>query len=297
MTTRIQFIINPDAGQDEPILSQINKVFEQTDIKWEVSVTHKAGDASEFAKEFIGKVDIIAAYGGDGTVMEVANALYNQDTPMAIIPGGTANVMAKELSIPVDTIQALELLKNKNYSIKKVDIGMINNDPFMLRINFGVLADMVKETSSETKESLGQVAYGLTALKQIVDNNNQSAKYKMDIDGEIIEEEGIALVVNNSGNVGFEGISIFPNIDVSDGMFDVVLIKNTDLQTFLELASTALLGNDSPNNLKRWKGKNIKIEVSPKQTIIRDDVIAEYEEINIKVVEKALQIIVPDGQN
>jgi len=65
--------------------------------------------------------------------------------PMAILPGGTANVMAKELGIPLDTAAALELLKDKNHRLKKVDMGLMDGLPFLLRVNFGLMTAMVLE--------------------------------------------------------------------------------------------------------------------------------------------------------
>ena len=71
------------------------------DIEWEISLTQKSGDAERFARQAAENgADIVAAYGGDGTVMEVARGIMGLDTPLAIFPGGTANLMAVELGIP-----------------------------------------------------------------------------------------------------------------------------------------------------------------------------------------------------
>ena len=95
MSKRVQVIINPTAGQDQAILGTLNRVFHDADITWDVSITNKAGDARRFARAAVeAGVDIVAAYGGDGTVMEVATGLIGSTVPLAIFPGGTANVMS-----------------------------------------------------------------------------------------------------------------------------------------------------------------------------------------------------------
>ena len=91
---KIHVVINPAAGKDEPILNTINKVFHKYEIDWQVSITKKFGDATRLTKQVIANgVDLVAGYGGDGTQMEIANAVMGTNTPMAILPGGTGNAM------------------------------------------------------------------------------------------------------------------------------------------------------------------------------------------------------------
>ena len=92
MSKRVQVIINPTAGQDQAILGILNQVFHDAGFAWDVSITNKAGDARRFARAAaLAGIDVVAAYGGDGTVMEVASGLIGSTVPLAIFPGGTAN--------------------------------------------------------------------------------------------------------------------------------------------------------------------------------------------------------------
>jgi Diacylglycerol kinase catalytic domain len=76
MSKRVQVIINPTAGQDQPILGVLNRVFHDSGIAWDGSITNTAGDARRFAQAAVAAgVDVVAAYGGDGTVMEVHRAV------------------------------------------------------------------------------------------------------------------------------------------------------------------------------------------------------------------------------
>src|SRR5438128_2386565 len=108
---RVHIIINPASGQDRPVLSILNDVFQPSGIDWDVSVTKDAGDGRRYALAALESgVDAIGVYGGDGTVNEVASALVGTDTPLAIFPGGTANVMSVELGIPSDLLEACALV-------------------------------------------------------------------------------------------------------------------------------------------------------------------------------------------
>src|SRR5919206_2640007 len=113
MSKRVQVIINPTAGQDQPILGVLTRVFHAAGVAWDVSITKKAGDARRFARAAVeAGVDVVAAYGGDGTVMEVASGLIGTTVPLAIFPGGTANVMSMELGISSDLAEASALVCN-----------------------------------------------------------------------------------------------------------------------------------------------------------------------------------------
>ena len=79
---KIHVVINPASGQNQPILNVLNDVFHKAGVEWDVSITHKGGDATRQAKAAAESgVDLVAAYGGDGTQMEVANGLARHRRP------------------------------------------------------------------------------------------------------------------------------------------------------------------------------------------------------------------------
>src|SRR5512134_1855301 len=115
MGSHVHVIINPGSGQPKPILHTLNAVFRPRDIEWDISLTRKSGDAERFARQAAENgADIVAAYGGDGTVMEVARGLMGLETPLAIFPGGTANLMAVELGIPKDLAKAVAVAADED---------------------------------------------------------------------------------------------------------------------------------------------------------------------------------------
>lgn len=288
---RIHIIINPVAGVEESILPVINSAFHKKKIDWTVSVTTEFNSAYDLAKKALRqKVDLIVAYGGDGTVMDVAQALFKSKTPMAILPGGSANVMAKELGIPTTTKDAVELLAKK-LNIREVDMGMMNNTPFLIRINVGLMADIVKETPRDLKLKVGQLAYTPALVKHTV--NSQIVKYSIRADGKRFQTEGVCMVIANSGNVGLSNTSLVPSIRTDDGKLDLIVIKNTDVSGLKELAKTALLNKQPEENIQHWKVKHTIITVSPQQTIIMDDIVVTPKKLNIRVIPKAIRIVVP----
>ena len=86
----VHVIINPAVSHETPVLHLLNSVFGETGIDWDISVTKRLGDGHQQAQQAVAAgVDVVAAYGGDGTVAEVASGLLGSHVPLAILPGGT----------------------------------------------------------------------------------------------------------------------------------------------------------------------------------------------------------------
>ena len=286
----IHIIINPKSGQYEPIVAYLNDSFQGSDIEWKISIMKGESDAETFAQQWLGKVDVIAVYGGDGSISEVAKVLKGSNTPLAIIPGGTANVISKELGIPQNSIEAIELLKSFNTKCIHMDMGLANDNLFMIRLNVGIMADMVMDASCEMKNAVGRLAYGIAGIQSAI--KTEPVKFRMKIDGLEILEEGVALTVTNCGNIGIEDYSFLPDISINDGFFDVILLNHADLMSILRITGTTLLKTES-EVLKHWKCKEFEISFDTPQKFILDDFAMEAKNFHIEVIPNALKVIVP----
>ena len=130
---RVHVVINPASGKDEPILNVLNDVFREHDVAWDASVTHRYGDAGNQARDAIGDgVDLVVAYGGDGTQHEVANAVVTaaltkgRQVPMGILPGGTGNGFAREVGVPRNVRDATILLCTSSRT-RAIDVGRLRS--------------------------------------------------------------------------------------------------------------------------------------------------------------------------
>lgn len=289
----IHILINPASGKEEPILSYLNTVLLNTGITWQVSVSRpNYNEAFDIARSLIGKTELIVVYGGDGSIAEVARALYGCDTPMAIIPGGTANVMSKELGIPQDAIEAIKLIADGHSQLITIDMAMANDTPFLLRVNLGIMADMILQTNRELKNNFGQLAYGISAIQTLV--HSEPHQYNLLIDGEVFNEEGVTLTVTNAGNIGISDFSLLPHINVTDGYLDVILMNNTDMLSLLRVAGTMLFQTES-EVLKHWRCKAVSITLDKPTHYICDDTEQIADAIHIKIFPKVLKVLVADN--
>jgi YegS/Rv2252/BmrU family lipid kinase len=294
MTKRLYAVVNPAAGQPKPVLHTLNSVCGSAGVDWAVSVTRKSGDAVRFAREALAEgFDVVAAFGGDGTVMEVVSALMGGDVPVAILPGGTANVMSTELDIPGDLTQACQLACGQNSTTKTVDMGRAGERTFMLRVAMGLDADHVIGATREMKDRYGELAYTISALQQMKDL--RLARYRLTLDGEQYEVEGATCRVDNSGNFG-HGLSFSKQISVSDGLLDVTVVRDLGPISVQSLVSDAI-GHGAPNAdaFHHWQAREITIEADPPQRVIGDGELWGETPISIKVLPQAAHFVVREN--
>jgi YegS/Rv2252/BmrU family lipid kinase len=216
LSTRFHIIINPGSGKPRPILHTLNAVFKPKDIDWDISLTKKSGDAERFARQAAESgVDVVAAFGGDGTVMEVARGLIGLETPLAILPGGTANLMSVELGIPKDLEKAVEVAADENSLIHSIDVGKVGDGYFLLRVGMGFPARKVEYADRKMKDRFGVLAYTLAAVKAI--SAKTEADYNLTVDGKVYEIRTRACQVYNAGKMG-KATALVPGISVDDGL-------------------------------------------------------------------------------
>ena len=293
MTKRIQVIINPASGQPEPVLHTLNKVFREAGFDWDVSITKEEGDATRFAAKAVAAgADIVAAYGGDGTVMGVAMALREVDTPLAILPGGTANLMSVELGIPKDLEKAALIACSENSIIRQVDMGQMNEERyFLLRVGLGFSARKVEYADRALKDRFGILAYTLAGLKALTDDNK--AHYRLVLDGQENEVEGLACLVDNAGNMGISGVAPAHNISVSDGLLDVIIVRSTAFVSMLTSGPSLLGEKAHPEVSYHWQASQIRIDATPAQPVQVDGELGGETPVTIRAVPNAVRVIVP----
>jgi YegS/Rv2252/BmrU family lipid kinase len=290
---KVHVVINPAAGHDEPILNVLNHVFHPAGVDWDVSLTHKSGDATRLAAEAAAAgVDLVAAYGGDGTQMEVANGLLGTGVPQAILPGGTGNAMAHDLGISLVLREATELIVNSDKR-RAIDLAKIGDTVFMLRAYAGLSAD--DAASREEKDKKGQLAYVQAGLKFL--KNVPEAHYKATIDEEVFEGEALIVFILNAGSIGgVMGMEIpsVGTVDISDGYLDLyAVIKGVQPVRAISKHIFHHEGADEGAGVYHWRGKEITLEADPVQDVWIDGEMGGQTPFTVKAIPQVLEIVVP----
>lgn len=307
MPRQIAVIINPAAGTEEPILKPLNTIFRGAGYRWQVAITQEAGDGRRLAQEAVAQgADVVAAYGGDGTVAEVASGLVGADVPLAILPGGTANLLALSLGIPTDLHRASKLILNTASRLRPLDMGRIGGHHFLLQASVGLIASMIAGADREAKDRMGLLAYMLSGIKAL--QGPPMAHYRIELDGRQVEAEGVTCVIANSGFFGVPGLTLSPKIQMDDGLLDVMVMRRTDFSSLVSLASSIVgFGQDATqqavsqwfarkDSLTHWQARQIHIQCHPAQLTQADGELLAETPMTIDVIPAAVQVIVPGGE-
>ena len=284
---RIHVVINPASGPNRPILNTLNDVFRKYGVDWDVSITKRYGDATRQAKDAVARgVDLVAGYGGDGTQHELANAVIGTATPMGILPGGTGNGFAREIGIPKDLREAVELLCTSE-NVRNVDAARVGDEYFIQRLYAGVPPE--SQTSRDLKERYGLLAYAITLPKQVL--GVSESEFRLTIDGRVAEVSGIKCYIVNSGKTG-TGISIDLDFSASDGILDVFVVSRKPMSIMSAEARFLHLPTRDAG-LYYWRGREITIEAQPEQAIWMDGEYHGSSPVTARIVPGALAVVAP----
>lgn len=298
MGKHIHVVVNPASGQNEAILNTINDIFHPAGVSWSVSVTNTYGDGNRQARQAVEDgADIVVAYGGDGTVMEVVNGLIGTDVPLGILPGGTGNVLSVEVGIPQTLVEAAKLLVSEDSAVRRIDAGQCDADGweesrhFLLRVASGFDAQRVNMTDRELRDKFGRMAYFVGALQAIPEST--AVQYSFTLDGEQVQVEGFTCLVTNAGNMGIEGLSLAPDIDIGDGLLDVISVNDLDFASLSAAIKSITNQQPEPEHFRHWQAREVTIASDPAQPVIGDGEKWGETPVTIKVLPKAIGVITP----
>ena len=299
---KLLFVYNPRAGKEmlKPRLSDVLDIFVKAGYEVTVHPTQAYRDAYYQIKEYeVGKYDLIACSGGDGTIDEVATGMMKRRemgkdvVPVGYIPAGTTNDFAKSLHIPRKPLAAAD------NAVKGVpfpcDIGKFNDSVFVYIAAFGIFTDVSYETDQAVKNVLGHMAYILEGAKRIF--NIPSYKIKVEHDGEVIEDEFIFGMVTNSRSVGGFSNMVGKYIVFDDGLFEVTLIKTPKNPIALqEIIAALLIEQVDTKHMYTFKTKKITFDsVEEIPWTLDGEFGGEQDYVEIENVQKAMEIMVPEN--
>ncbi|WP_456460632.1 diacylglycerol/lipid kinase family protein [Reichenbachiella sp.] len=217
----ILFIINPIAGGGKPLdwNSLIHTHLDGSKFNYQIKYTQKQDDATKCSKYAVeNNIEIVCAVGGDGTINEVAQGIVNSNTALAIIPRGSGNGLARHLSIPMNTIDAI---KNLNHSsIYSMDACYLNRKLFLCVAGVGFDAHIAQVFDKYGKRGL--ISYAWLSFKEFF--NYLPKRYKLITNEKEINTEAFLISFANASQFG-NNAYIAPNAQTNDGLIDLIIIK------------------------------------------------------------------------
>ena len=290
---KLLLILNPIAGTKKAAknLTEIVSLFNRAEYDVRVYVTSVQTDVTKAIKLFGKKVDLIICCGGDGTMNETITAMTvnGLKTPIGYIPAGSTNDFANSLHLQTDVVKATKQIIDG--VPKAYDIGKFNGQHFCYVASFGLFTKTSYNTPQNIKNAFGHVAYLLAGIQEL--SNIRKEHVRLEIDGEVLEDDYLFGAICNSMSVG--GIlTLSPDlVDMSDGKFEILLVKAPkDLQELGECIFALTNQKYDSKMITLRSGSNIKISASADMDWSLDGEKQEgAEEIEIENLHEYIQLI------
>ena len=196
---------------------------------FETSVLDPGGDV---AKQAIAKgANVVLAAGGDGTIRAVAESLRGTDVPLALLPSGTGNLLARNMSLVLDNL-AVSVDTAFTGRARPIDVGVVEAERadgtrsthvFLVMAGLGLDAQMAANTNALLKARVGWIAYIDAIARGVRDNNKVKVRYSLD-GGPVASASVNTVIVGNCGLLP-GNIQLLPDAVIDDGVFDIVALR------------------------------------------------------------------------
>jgi diacylglycerol kinase (ATP) len=198
----------------------------------------KSKEAPRFVRKAMKKgVGLVFVWGGDGMVQRCADELAGTDTPIAILPAGTANLFATNLDIPVDLATAVRI--GLHGERRTLDLGIVNGEHFAVMAGVGFDALMIRDAGTGLKDKVGQLAYVWTGAKHL---RETPMRARIRVDGaKWFKGKASCVLVGNMGKV-VGGLSVFEGSQPDDGRLEVGLVTAKGLVEWARTAGRTAIG-------------------------------------------------------
>ena len=219
----------------------------------------KSQKAPKFAQRALAEgAEVIFIWGGDGTIQRCVDALANKDATLAILPAGTANLLAINLGIPLDLVGALEV--GLHGVGRKIDSGSFNGEHFAVMAGTGFDAFMIKGTGKKLKERIGRLAYFYSGTKNL---SATRVKAKIEVDGEIFFNGKVSCVIAGNVSKGLGGVELFSSALPDDGHLNLAVITAKNPLDWARTFGKITLGKAEKSPfVEMAHGKEFKITVN-----------------------------------
>jgi YegS/Rv2252/BmrU family lipid kinase len=259
-------------------------------IEFDIQLTTRAGEARDIAIARAPGARLLVAIGGDGTVADCAAALIETGTPLAVMPGGSTNITAREQGVPTGAHRAAKLIFGPN-ELRRIDAGLCDDRVFLHMAGAGFDARFFANTSPALKRRLGWMAYIPAAAGAL---RHRPSRFRIAFEDEELDVLSPLVLVANGPSVIHPRFRIHPAIEDEDGLLDLLVI--TAVRP-LELARTICrLGTlqlaKSPFLIHR-KVRQVTIESLDEVPIEVDGDVFGTTPRTFRVLPEAIRMLVP----
>lgn len=302
---RLLLIANASAHTVTPYKREVIAAALSAQFNLEQVETKNTGHATEITRQAVEDgVDVVVALGGDGTVNEVANGLAGSRVPLAVLPGGMANVFARSLGIPPDAVEATGLLLERADSLpRRVPLGRIGDRYFVANCGMGLDAAIVRavERRQRAKRHGGDFFFVWTGLRVYFFGYGRRKPHLELSWGPNLEErrERLFLAIFQNVNpytyLGERAMRLCPEADL-DGGLDAFAVDTMRVRTILPTALKAFRAQP------KIRGRHLLYLKDQPRFLVKSDqpmpvqmdgeFVGERDEVSIEWVPNALSVLI-----
>jgi diacylglycerol kinase family enzyme len=308
---RMLIIVNPYATTVSDRLKNLVVYALQARYEVEAVDTEAAEHAIEIGREArTGGYDIVVAFGGDGTLNEVANGLAGTDVPVSVLPGGSTNVVCRTLGIPDDVVDATEHLIGlaDDFRPRKIDLGRCNGRRFVFACGVGLDATVVRRVDAHPllKTRARHWYYTWAAISAVYRQYlRDPVRFELEVEGETLE--GVTAIAQNSDPFSYFAnipIRICEDIALDDGTISMALLRRAKQRDMLPIAARVLSNRlrvsrhrqiDEFDDVVKASVRSISTDDDgvrrPFPVQVDGDYIGEYTELDFAVEPGALTVV------
>lgn len=292
---RALVIANPAARRGRALAAVAQRELERAGVHCDLVLTEQPGHGAQVAIARHHDYDAVFALGGDGTVMEVAGALAGSGRPVGVLAGGTGNLVARALGIPLRIKDAVPALLHGDQLV--MDMGRLDSGRrFAIAAGVGIDAAMLRDTPPWLKRRLGVLAYTImgawAALRAVLLRDFFQAR--LVVDGRVFERRAAAVMVANFGAVLGNRITLGPEIRVDDGLLDGCIFAPGSLRDAIRIA-WRMLRKDFKSDpcMVYCRGRTLRLETDPPLQVQADGELLSFTPVTVEVEPQAARLLVP----
>lgn len=303
--TKVAVVVNPASanGTTGKRWPEIAAAFEQEGLSFVHTLTEAPNHATDITSRYLKEgYDLIIAVGGDGTANEVVNGFFvdgkagRKNAAVAFISTGTGLDLSRTIGMPGDTAEAIRHVLNS--PLRPVDVGRIKYSSgsgeqemryFINVAGLGLDGDTCLRVNRTSKALGGFVSFLWGTLASLALYKNQDMT--VNVDGELICDEPVTVIVVGNGRYFGGGMNIAPNAVIDDGFFDIVVLRNLSKLSLLKNLPKVYSGTHlSHPQITSLRGKKITVSSTGTALLELDGEQTGQAPVEIEIMPQAINL-------
>lgn len=289
---RIVVVANPMARRNAARLIDELRAASPPNTEWDIIETRREQFAFGELADRVGDAQVVVTVGGDGTVTDALTGLGDLNVPIAILPGGSTNVIAQEIGLPFDAASVSKLIFGER-DLRVMDAATCNQRLFLHMAGAGFDSRIFDHTNPDLKRKVGWFAYLPGAASSL---RLPPARFQVKTESAEFELTSPMVLVANGAGIIRPSLYVFPGISSTDGWLDLIAITASSPTAIAGLlARFASRTMDRSPHIIHTRARQVSITSDPPMPVQVDGDVIGAQDVRIEIKPGRARILVPKG--